>query len=65
MHPLSGGVAVITGAASGFGLEVSRFAARLGMPIVLPDVPAEALEPAGSEVRGLGASVRPSRLDAS
>ena len=26
MHPLSGGVAVITGAASGFGLEASRIA---------------------------------------
>ena len=44
MHPLSGGVAVITGAASGFGLEASRTAARLGMRIVMADVQAEALE---------------------
>ena len=31
MNPLQGGIAVITGAASGFGLEASRIAARLGM----------------------------------
>ena len=65
MHPLSGGVAVITGAASGFGLEVSRIAARLGMRIVMADVQADALEAAASEVRGLGATVLPHRLDVS
>ena len=65
MHPLSGGVAVITGAASGFGLEVSRIAARLGMRIVMADVQADALEAAASEVRGLGATVLPYRLDVS
>lgn len=65
MHPLSGGVAVITGAASGFGLEVSRVAARLGMRIVMADVQADALEAAASEVRSLGATVLPYRLDVS
>jgi NAD(P)-dependent dehydrogenase (short-subunit alcohol dehydrogenase family) len=43
MHPLSGGAAVITGAASGFGLEASRTAARLGMRIVMADVQPDAL----------------------
>lgn len=65
MHPLSGGVAVITGAASGFGLEVSRIAAGLGMRIVMADVQADALEAATAEIRGLGASVLPHRLDVS
>jgi NAD(P)-dependent dehydrogenase (short-subunit alcohol dehydrogenase family) len=65
MHPLSGGVAVITGAASGFGLEASRIAARLGMRIVMADVQADALEAAAAEVRGLGATVQPYRLDIS
>ena len=65
MHPLSGGVAVITGAASGFGLEASRLAARLGMRIVMADVQADALEAAASEVRGLGVNVLPCRLDVS
>jgi NAD(P)-dependent dehydrogenase (short-subunit alcohol dehydrogenase family) len=63
MHPLSGGVAVITGAASGFGLEASRTAAWLGMRIVMADVQADALEAAAAEVRGLGATVLPHRLD--
>ena len=63
MHPLSGGVAVITGAASGFGLEASRTAAGLGMRVVMADVQADALEAAAAEVRGLGATVLPHRLD--
>ena len=65
MHPLSGGVAVITGAASGFGLEASRLAARLGMRIVMADVQADALEAAAAEIRGLGATVLPYQLDVS
>ena len=65
MHPLSGGVAVITGAASGFGLEASRIAARLSMRVVMADVQADALEAAAAEVRGLGATVLPHRLDIS
>jgi len=65
MHPLSGGVAVITGAASGFGLEASRIAARLGMRIVMADVQADALEAAAAEIRGLGATVLSYQLDVS
>ena len=60
-----GGTAVITGAASGFGLEASRLAARRGMRVVMADVQADALEAAAAEVRGLGATVLPFRLDVS
>lgn len=49
--------AVITGAASGFGLEASRIAARLGMRIVMADVQQEALALATTEVTTLGAQV--------
>ena len=53
----AGKTAVITGAASGFGLEASRIAARLGMNIVMADVQPEALDLAGREVAALGAQV--------
>ena len=65
MNPLQGGIAVITGAASGFGLEASRIAARLGMKIVMADVQADALAAACAEIEGLGAAVLPFRLDVS
>ena len=60
-----GGVAVVTGAASGFGLEASRIAATRGMKVVMADVQADALEAAAAQVRGLGAEVLPFRLDVS
>ena len=50
MNHLKGGTAVITGAASGFGLEASRIAARLGMNVVMADVQAEALESSARDV---------------
>jgi NAD(P)-dependent dehydrogenase (short-subunit alcohol dehydrogenase family) len=65
MTHLQGGIAVITGAASGFGLESSRIAARLGMKIVMADVQADALATAQAEIEGLGAQVLPFRLDVS
>ena len=65
MKNLMGRVAVITGAASGFGLEAARLAARGGMKIVMADVQADALEGAAAEIRGLGAEVLPFRLDVS
>lgn len=65
MKTLKGRTAVITGAASGFGLEVSRLAAREGMQVVMADVQADALERASAEIRGLGAEVLPFRLDVS
>lgn len=65
MTTWQGGIAVITGAASGFGLEASRIAARRGMRVVMADVQADALETASAEICGLGAEVLPFRLDAS
>jgi NAD(P)-dependent dehydrogenase (short-subunit alcohol dehydrogenase family) len=65
MSHLQGGIAVITGAASGFGLECSRIAARLGMRIVMADVQADALAAAQREIEALGAPVLPFRLDVS
>jgi len=64
-NPWQGGVAVITGAASGFGLEASRIAARRGMKLVMADVQADALAAAQREIEGLGATVLPFRLDVS
>ena len=64
-HPLHGGIAVITGAASGFGLESSRIAARLGMKVVMADVQHDALELAAREVQALGAQVLTRRTDVS
>ena len=65
MKNLTGRVAVITGAASGFGLEAARLAARGGMKIVMADVQADALDVAVAEIRSLGAEVLPFRLDVS
>ncbi|MEF7617305.1 SDR family oxidoreductase [Aquincola sp. MAHUQ-54] len=65
MKTLQGRTAVITGAASGFGLETSRLAAQAGMNVAMADVQAEALERAAEEIRGLGAQVLPFRLDVS
>jgi NAD(P)-dependent dehydrogenase (short-subunit alcohol dehydrogenase family) len=65
MSHQAGNTAVITGAASGFGLEASRIAARLGMNVVMADVQPEALELAGREVASLGAPVFVQRTDVS
>ena len=70
MSHLQGGIAVITGAASGFGLEASRIAARLGMKIVMADVQADALELSSHDVAagasgGTGAEVLAVRTDVS
>ena len=68
MKTFKGRTAVITGAASGFGLETCRIAAREGMNIVMADVQDDALERAAAEVRAnlaSGAEVLPYRLDVS
>ena len=65
MSSLNGGIAVITGAASGFGLEASRIAAARGMRIVMADVQQEALDQAAGELAAQGAMVQPFRLDVS
>ena len=51
MKRFADGTAVITGAASGFGLEASRLAARRGMNVVMADVQADALERAAGRSR--------------
>jgi NAD(P)-dependent dehydrogenase (short-subunit alcohol dehydrogenase family) len=65
MNLSAGGVAVITGAASGFGLACSRIAAARGMHVVMADVQADALATAQAEIEGLGAQVLPFLLDIS
>jgi NAD(P)-dependent dehydrogenase (short-subunit alcohol dehydrogenase family) len=57
--------AVLTGAASGFGLECARIGARLGMNLVLADVQQDALDKAEAELRAAGAPVLAVKLDVS
>jgi NAD(P)-dependent dehydrogenase (short-subunit alcohol dehydrogenase family) len=64
-HLARGDTAVITGAGSGFGLELARLCAQRGMNIVAADVQADALVSAEKELRALGAQVLPFRLDVS
>jgi NAD(P)-dependent dehydrogenase (short-subunit alcohol dehydrogenase family) len=54
---LQGGTAVITGAGSGFGLELARKVAHQGMRLVLVDVQEDALARAADELQSLGAEV--------
>lgn len=56
-------VAVITGAASGFGREFAFIAARLGMKLVLADVQQDALNLVKSELEAAGAEVLAMRCD--
>ncbi len=63
MKHFKGRTAVITGAGSGFGLELARIAAREGMQLVLADVQSDALDAAVQEVRALGAPTIGMRLD--
>jgi NAD(P)-dependent dehydrogenase (short-subunit alcohol dehydrogenase family) len=65
MKNFQGRTAVITGAGSGFGLEVARLAAARGMNLVLVDVQVDALERAADEMRKLGAAVLAARVDVS
>jgi NAD(P)-dependent dehydrogenase (short-subunit alcohol dehydrogenase family) len=60
-----GRTAVLTGAGSGFGLEVARIAAREGMNVVLADVQADALAKAAQEIESLGAAVLAQQVDVS
>jgi NAD(P)-dependent dehydrogenase (short-subunit alcohol dehydrogenase family) len=65
MKQFKGRTAVITGAASGFGLETCRIAAREGMNVVMADVQPDALDRAAAEIGAAGAVVLPYRLDVS
>ncbi len=49
---IDGGVAVITGAASGIGMGLARHAAGLGMRLVLADVQADALQSVADSIDG-------------
>lgn len=57
LSDLSGKTAVITGAGSGFGLELARSATRRGMRLVLADVQQEALDASVAEQCQAGAQV--------
>jgi NAD(P)-dependent dehydrogenase (short-subunit alcohol dehydrogenase family) len=65
MRSFQGRTAVITGAASGFGLEVSRLAAAKGMNVVMADVQDDALAKAAAEITAAGAQVVALRADVS
>ena len=57
MQDYQGKVAVITGGASGFGLEFARVGAARGMKLVLADVQQDALDAARRELETAGAEV--------
>lgn len=57
--------AVLTGAGSGFGLEMARIGARMGMNLVLVDVQQDALDKAAAEMRAAGAQVLARQVDVS
>jgi NAD(P)-dependent dehydrogenase (short-subunit alcohol dehydrogenase family) len=65
MKSFQGRTAVITGAGSGFGLEVSRLAAQRGMKLVMVDVQKDALDRAAAEMQALGAEVLAAQVDVS
>ena len=65
MKRFAGRAAVITGAASGFGLEVARIAAREGMQVVMADVQDDTLQRAAAEIAATGAAVLAQRVDVS
>jgi len=56
---------VITGAASGFGLEFARLGASRGYNIVMADVEQGALDAASAEIAATGVQVLAQRVDVS
>ena len=56
IEDFNGKTAVLTGAASGFGLECARIGARHGMNLVLVDVQQDALDQARAQAEGAGAA---------
>jgi NAD(P)-dependent dehydrogenase (short-subunit alcohol dehydrogenase family) len=65
MQEFAGKVAVVTGAASGFGREFARLAGELGMRVALADIETGPLEAAAEELRGTGTDVLAERVDVS
>lgn len=63
MQDYQGKVAVITGGASGFGLEFARVGAARGMKLVLADVQQDALDAARRELETAGAEVLAMQCD--
>lgn len=61
----AGQTAVITGAASGFGLELARLGAKKGLKLVLTDVQQDALDAVVAELTAAGAQVAALRGDVS
>lgn len=59
----SGGVAVVTGAASGIGLALAQSFAARGLAVVVTDVRPGALDAAAGELRATGATVLPVVVD--
>ncbi|MBO9643567.1 MULTISPECIES: SDR family oxidoreductase [Pseudacidovorax] len=60
-----GKTAVLTGAASGFGLECARIGAARGMNLVLVDVQQDALDKAEAEMKAAGVQVMARKVDVS
>lgn len=60
-----GKTAVLTGGASGFGLECARIGASLGMNLVIVDVQADALKQVHDELKSTGATVMAKKVDVS
>ncbi len=60
---LSGKTALITGGASGLGLETARYLAREGVALVIADWQAENLSNALGELQALGAKVEGTQVD--
>ncbi|KAF3461899.1 SDR family oxidoreductase [Ralstonia pseudosolanacearum] len=65
MKQFAGGVAVITGGASGFGKAFARLGAGLGMKLVLADIQQDALDAAVAGFRAQGVEVIGVRVDVS
>ena len=57
METLVGGVAVVTGAASGIGRAVAAAFAAEGMRVVMADIERESLDVAAAEIAATGAEV--------
>ena len=62
---LRGGVAVITGAGSGIGEGLARYAAELGMKVVLADIAADRITKVDSEIEASGGIALPVPTDVS